>query len=205
MSKSSCLPVLERISLFFNTLVSCVGLMWCRGHQEPNSYSGPNVTVLSSNITSSTFIAELSLSNATTWQDSGFLDITSQQADVIWALGTSAPSDPSNPDSDFQRHDYDGTFTIDMSAAQTTGNTGGSSTGSSSGSSPSNVTGSSAGTGSDGSSTGTKSGSAPSITGQSEHTTIGGLTSRQKVRHPFLLHTRADLLCCCGHCLLSGG
>jgi len=190
MSKLSCLHVLERISLFFNTLVSCVGLMCCRGHQEPSSYSGPNVTVLSSNITSSTFVAELSLSNATTWQDSGFIDITSQQADVIWALGTSAPSDPSNPESDFQRHDYDGTFTIDMAAAQTTDNTAGSS----SGSSPSNATGGSAGTGS---STGTQSGSAPSITGQSEHTTIGGLTSRQKVRPPLLVRTRAYLLCCC--------
>jgi len=159
--------------------------MRSRGHQEPNVYSGPSVTVLSSNITSSTFIAELSLSNATTWQNSGYLDITSQQAGVIWALGTSGPSDPSNPDSDFQQHDYDGTFTINMAAAQTTANTVPSSTdpSSNSGSLPSNFPGSAGGTGSG---TQTNSGGAPSITGVSEHASVGGITPRQKVHHHLL-------------------
>jgi Cytochrome domain of cellobiose dehydrogenase len=88
------------------------------GHSEPNVYLGPTISVLSSNITSNSFIAELAISNATTWMNSGSLDIGSSSASVIWALGTSPPSDPTNPSSDFEQHQYQGTFSIDMQSAQ---------------------------------------------------------------------------------------
>jgi hypothetical protein len=166
------------------------------GHSEPSVYSGPSVSVLSSNITSSLLTAQLSLNNVTTWQDQGTLDISSSNAGIIWALGTSGPSDPSNPNSDFQQHAYDGTFTINMAAAQVT--QAGASTSASSSSDPdsgSSLGGvfgknSTEGEGSsEGNSTSTQTpsdGLAPEITGQSSEGQISliGLTSRQKVRIP---------------------
>ena len=81
-------------------------------------YSGPSVSVLSSNITSSQFTAQLKLSNATTWIGNGRLNINSDNAGVIWAYGTNAPNNPSNPSSDFQQHRVMGVFSIDMKSAQ---------------------------------------------------------------------------------------
>ena len=42
----------------------------------------------------------------------------STDASIIWAYGTSAPSNPSDPSSDFQQHRSQGTFSLDMKAAQ---------------------------------------------------------------------------------------
>ena len=91
-------------------------------------YSGPTISVVSCNITTSTLVVQLALTNATTWEG-GSLDITSSQAGVIWALGSFPPFDPSNPASDFLEHEYQGTFTIDMATAQTGSGTSGNSTG----------------------------------------------------------------------------
>jgi hypothetical protein len=81
-------------------------------------YSGPGISVLSSTVTSSTFTAQLKLTNATSWSNSGSLNINSNSAGVIWAYGSSAPSNPSNSASNFQQHRSMGTFSIDMKAAQ---------------------------------------------------------------------------------------
>jgi Cytochrome domain of cellobiose dehydrogenase len=88
------------------------------GHYEPSPYSGPSASVISSSVTSEEFIATLQLSNATTWINNGALNIDSSNAGVIWALGTSPPSDPSDPDSDFQQHQVMGIFSINMEEAQ---------------------------------------------------------------------------------------
>jgi Cytochrome domain of cellobiose dehydrogenase len=58
----------------------------------------------------------------------GSLDISSSNAGVIWALGTIPPSNPSNPDSDFQQHKVMGNFFIDMKSAQINQDTDASST-----------------------------------------------------------------------------
>lgn len=50
--------------------------------------------------------------------NSGSLDTESTDAGVIWALGTTPPSDPSNPDSNFQQHQTMGNFAINMKQAQ---------------------------------------------------------------------------------------
>jgi hypothetical protein len=89
-----------------------------RGHFQPEVYSGPGVSVLSSTVTSSSFSAQLKLTNATSWSNSGSLNINSDTAGIVWAFGTSAPSNPSNSGSNFQQHRSRGTFSIDMKAAQ---------------------------------------------------------------------------------------
>lgn len=76
--------------------------------------------VLASNHTTDVFTAELSISNATTWHNSGTLDVNSDNAGVIWSLSTVDVYQPSNPDTDFQQHQTMGTFNINMKAAQQT-------------------------------------------------------------------------------------
>jgi len=78
------------------------------------------VQVLASNHTSDLFTAELSISNATTWQNSGKLDVNSANAGVIWSLSSVDVYEPSNPDTDFQQHQTMGVFGINMKAAQQT-------------------------------------------------------------------------------------
>jgi len=78
------------------------------------------VQVLASNHTTDVFTAELSISNATTWHNSGTLDVNSDNAGVIWSLSTVDVYQPSNPDTDFQQHQTMGTFNINMKAAQQT-------------------------------------------------------------------------------------
>jgi len=121
--------------------------------------------VLRSNITESTVTVDLALTNATTWTDSGVLDITSSEAGVIWALGKFPPSDPANPDSDFLEHEFQGTFTIDMAAAQTV-------------------------SGRTGNSTGNSSSAGPLITGAGNQVSFPGITARQKVQSPPLFLIR---------------
>ena len=98
-------------SVFFQ-LIANSGLF------EPSPYSGPTVSVISSSVTSDAFNAQLQISNATSWMNSGSLDTDSTDAGVIWALGTNPPNDPSNPDSDFQQHQTMGVFQINMKQAQ---------------------------------------------------------------------------------------
>jgi Cytochrome domain of cellobiose dehydrogenase len=96
-------------------------LTWCNSGQfEPAPYAGPTVQVLSSNHTTDLFTAQLSISNATTWMNSGTLDVNSDNAGVIWSLSTVDVYQPSNPDTDFQQHQTMGTFDINMKAAQQT-------------------------------------------------------------------------------------
>ena len=96
-------------------------LTWCNSGQfEPAPYAGPIVTVLSSNHTTDLFTTQLSISNATTWMNSGTLDVNSDNAGVIWSLSTVDVYQPSNPDTDFQQHQTMGTFDINLKAAQQT-------------------------------------------------------------------------------------
>ena len=156
-------------------------LTWYRSESAPALYSGPVVTVISSNITSSEFSTTLLLSNATEWWGgSGSLDITSTSAPLIWALGSSAPSDPSDPSSSIQQHRSQGTFSVNMKAAQYTPSDTGSTT--------SNGTSSSSNTNT-GSTTEPSSPSSPSnpylpsVTGGSagSDNVSYGLSSREKV------------------------
>lgn len=142
--------------------------------------------MLSSTITSSQFTAQLQLSNATTWVDSGSLDIESSDAGIIWAFGTNAPSDPSDPTSDFEQHRSQGTFSIDMKSAQVAQQSTTSS--SASPTDPSGTTGIPAGNGTTGNDTPTNATptyvfpSAPTITGDSTPDDAGlGLSYQDKV------------------------
>ena len=143
------------------------------GEFAPALYSGPQVTVISSNITSSTFFTTLLLSNA-----SGYVDITSTSASLIWALGSQPPSNPSDPTSSIQQHQDQGNFNVNMKAAQYVPSTTSTSNGTDSSSSNS-TTGSTEGTG-------TTSSSVPYISpiGGTEEGDTGsiGLSSRDKVR-----------------------
>lgn len=158
-------------------------LIMCSGHSEPSVYSGPTVKVLSSTITSSQFTAQLQLSNSTTWVNSGSLDIGSSDASVIWAYGSSAPSNPSNPNSDFQEHDGKGTFSINMVSAQVVQQ----------GPSPTSPAATGVPTGNDTTTNGTTTEStptgsfpaAPVITGVSHAGTVIGLSYRDKVPSSF--------------------
>jgi cellobiose dehydrogenase (acceptor) len=142
------------------------------GHSEPSVYSGPTITVLSSTITSSQFNAQLQLSNATTWVNSGTLDISSSDAGVIWAYGDNPPSNPSDPSSDFQQHSAQGTFSIDMKSAQVSQQNSSPASASST-----NTTGTT-----DDPKTGTNAIQPPQIIGNSSsHNTQGGLSYRDKV------------------------
>ena len=145
--------------------------MLSSGHSLPSIYSGPTVKVLSSTITSSQFTAQLQLSNSTSWVDSGSLDIGSSAAAIIWAYGKSAPSNPSNPTSDFLEHRDEGTFSIDMKSAQVVQQ------GSASGSPAATATGATG----NGTTTSLSLPSAPTITGDSYSSTSIGLTDRDKV------------------------
>jgi hypothetical protein len=165
--------------------------MGCRSESAPALYSGPSVTVMSSNITSSEFSTTLLLSNATQWWGgSGSLDITSTSAPLIWALGSSAPSDPSDPSSSIQQHRTQGTFSVNMKAAQYTPATG-STTSNGTSSSSSSTTGS--GT----ESSGPYSPSLPSVTGGSagSDNVSYGLSSRDKVPPTHEFVDRLDYYC----------
>lgn len=160
--------------------ISGWALIMCSGHSEPSAYSGPIVKVLSSTITSSQFTVQLHLSNSTTWVNSGSLDIGSSGAPVIWAYGSSAPSNPSDPNSDFQEHDDKGTFTINMQSAQVVQQ----------GPSPTSPTTTGVPTGNDTTTNGTTTGTdttdaAPTITGVSHAGTGIGLSYRDKVPSSF--------------------
>jgi hypothetical protein len=134
-------------------------LTWCNSGQfEPAPYAGPIVQVLSSNHTTEAFTAQLSISNATTWMNSGTLDVNSDNAGVIWSLSTVDVDQPSNPDTDFQQHQTMGTFDINMKAAQQTA-------------SPTSPTASAAAGG-------------PAITGDFVEPASIGLTHRDKVHQP---------------------
>ena len=156
----------------------------CRRESAPALYSGPVVTVISSNITSSEFSTTLLLSNATEWWGgSGSLDITSSSAPLIWALGSSTPSDPSDPSSSIQQHRTQGTFSVNMKAAQytpTTGSTTGSTTANGTSSSSNSTTGSTT------DSSGASNPSLPYVTGGSagSDNVSYGLSSRDKVPPP---------------------
>lgn len=140
------------------------------GQFAPALYSGPEVTVVSSNITSSSFYTTLLLSNS-----SGYVDITSTSASLIWALGSQPPSNPSDPTSSIQQHQDQGNFNVNMKAAQYVPTTTSTSNGTDSSSSNSTTEG-----------TGTTSSSVPYITpiGGTEEGDTGsiGLSSRDKVR-----------------------
>jgi hypothetical protein len=144
-----------------------------RGHFEPAIYSGPSVSVLSSNISSSLFSATVQLTNATTWTGGGNLNIDSSDAGVIWALGSSPPNNPSDPTSDFQQHKLMGIFSVDMESAQVSGGTG-----------PASPTQSGSTTESTDSPSLTGLPAAPSITGNVTPNGKGiGLTHRDKVQN----------------------
>jgi Cytochrome domain of cellobiose dehydrogenase len=137
------------------------------------------VSVLSGNITTDTFSAQLSISNATSWMQGGELNINSASAGVIWALGTIPVSDPGDPDTSFQQHKVMGTFSIDMKAAQVAESDSGSgSTGSATSGAPS-PTGSSPTQTSD-----TSNPILPTITGGVAPVLDIGLTQRDKVLFP---------------------
>lgn len=111
------------VSSRYATYIFLLDLTNDSGQQQPSVYSGPTVTVISKNITSSSFTAQLQLKNVTSWGHSGSLNINSNSAGVVWAYGSSAPTDPSNPFSNFQQHRTRGTFSIDMKSAQFTDTT----------------------------------------------------------------------------------
>jgi Cytochrome domain of cellobiose dehydrogenase len=93
-------------------------------------YPGPQVTVLSSNITANAFSAQLQLSNVTSWISGGQLNVNSDDAGVVWAFGTIPPDNPADPSSNFQQHKVMGVFSVNMKAAQAS-STGDSPTGTS--------------------------------------------------------------------------
>lgn len=105
----------------------------------------------------------------------------STDASIIWAYGSSAPSNPSDPSSNFQQHRSQGTFSLDMKAAQVQ-EAAGTAT-SATASADANQSGNSAAP----SNAAATSVSAPQITGitfsesQLDNT---GLTSRDKVLFP---------------------
>ena len=90
-----------------------------RGHSLPPPYSGPEVTVLNSSVTSTDTIVELKCSNCTVWTK-GKLDISSQKANFIYAYSSNAPAQLSNVDSSFQQHDDYGNFQLNLVSAVTT-------------------------------------------------------------------------------------
>jgi hypothetical protein len=89
-----------------------------RGHSLPPPYSGPEVTVLKSTITSTDTTVELKCSNCTVWK-AGKLDVESTSADFVYAYSTTAPQQLSNPDSSFQQHNDHGDFNLNLKSAIT--------------------------------------------------------------------------------------
>ena len=148
-------------------------------------YNGPTVSVISSDITSSSFTAQLRLSNATSWSGSGSLNVDSSDASILWAYGTSAPSNPSSPSSNFQQHRSEGTFSVNMKAAQVQDTSSSSSDSGSSAVATGSATDAVTSATDTGSSTPAQTSvSAPKITGITLPADIEtGLTSYQKVSH----------------------
>ena len=89
----------------------------CRGHSLPPPYSGPLVTVLSSNVTAETTTVELECTNCTTWS-TGKLDIESTSGNFIYAYGNQEPATPNVPTSTFTQHLEHGNFNLNLKAAQ---------------------------------------------------------------------------------------
>jgi hypothetical protein len=93
----------------------------CRGHSLPPPYSGPLVTVLSSNVTTETTTVELECTNCTTWS-TGKLDIESTSGNFIYAYGNQEPATPNVPTSTFTQHLDHGNFNLNLKAAQVNNN-----------------------------------------------------------------------------------
>lgn len=115
---SSCnvLSLIHRLHLFPFVLQ---WMLIFRGNSLPPPYSGPEVTVLKSTITSTDTIVELKCSNCTVWR-TGKLDISSTAANFIYAYSTTAPQQLSNPNSPFQQHNDHGDFKLNLQSATTT-------------------------------------------------------------------------------------
>jgi cellobiose dehydrogenase (acceptor) len=91
------------------------------GHSLPPPYSGPLVTVLSSNVTTETTTVELECTNCTTWS-TGKLDIESTSGNFIYAYGNQEPATPNVPTSTFTQHLDHGNFNLNLKAAQVNNN-----------------------------------------------------------------------------------
>ena len=104
-------------------LRSRLGFCWWRlifrGNFLPPPYTGPQVTVLNSTVTSTDTTVELKCSNCTVWT-TGKLDIQSTNANFIYAYSTTAPLQLANVNSVFQKHNDNGNFQLNLKNAITT-------------------------------------------------------------------------------------
>lgn len=85
----------------------------------PPPYAGPQVTILNSTVTTTDTTVELKCSNCTIWT-AGKLDIQATNANFIYAYSTTPPSQLSDPNSGFQKHDSNGNFQLNLKNAITT-------------------------------------------------------------------------------------
>src|SRR6266496_5399127 len=99
----------------------CLTILIYRGHSLPPIYPGPQLTVISQNVTKDTTTVALKCYNCTAWSE-GKLDIQSTTANFIYAYGSTAPKNPSNFDSSFSQHDDHGNFKLNLKSAITTSN-----------------------------------------------------------------------------------
>jgi hypothetical protein len=93
-----------------------------RGHSLPPVYPGPQITLLSQNVTKELTTVQLKCSDCTVWS-TGSLDIQLTSANLIYAYSGTAPSNPSSPGSPFLQHDDHGNFNLNLKSAITSSNT----------------------------------------------------------------------------------
>lgn len=92
-----------------------------RGHSLPPVYQGPDITIISQNVTQDLTTVQLNCSDCTVWS-TGKLDIQSTSADFIYAYATSGPFNPSSSSSGFPQHDDHGNFNLNLKSAITNSN-----------------------------------------------------------------------------------
>jgi len=103
-------------------ILSLLAMSNCSGHSLPPVYNGPDVQVLESSANSSLSTIQLKCTNCTQWS-TGNLNLESVSANMIWAYGTTAPSNPSQSSSSFTQHTDNGVFNLNLQQAATTSTT----------------------------------------------------------------------------------
>ncbi|KAH8107442.1 cytochrome domain of cellobiose dehydrogenase Hp3 Ph 7.5 [Phellopilus nigrolimitatus] len=90
------------------------------GHVQPTAYAGPTLTTLSqTSVDADTWRWVFRCQNCTSWagdDTSGSLNTTSVGT-VAWAISSEAVDDPSDPESDFHKHNDTGTWAEDFAGA----------------------------------------------------------------------------------------
>ena len=90
-----------------------------RTENLPPVYTGPTITQIAHNVSSTETIVQLKCSGCTKWT-TGNLNVQSTSANLIYAWCSQPPFTPSDPNSGFDQHDDHGNFNLNLKAAQTT-------------------------------------------------------------------------------------